>query len=97
MASEGLEGLERSLMWLRAMAHSAVDIPTQTLKRIFGLAREFHAPFQMVVSLLESTMTSMWLKNLGSDGLDVVMMEVNNVWADELLRKMQLGDENEEM
>jgi hypothetical protein len=97
VAAESTDGLERSLLWLRVMAHSAVDIPPQTLKQLLGLARDLHAPFPMVVSLLESTMTSMWLKTFGSEGLEVAMVQVNVIWANDLLFRMRGDEEIEDM
>ena len=97
VASEGIDGLERSILWLRVMARSAVEIPVQTLKQLFTLAQDFRTPLAATVSLLESTMTSMWLKTFGDEGLDSVMVEINVIWADDLLFRMQSEDDIEAM
>ncbi|KAF8590616.1 hypothetical protein K439DRAFT_1382139 [Ramaria rubella] len=97
IAAESVHGLERSLLWLRAMVYSAVDVPTQTLNQLFGIAHNFHAPFAFTVSLLESTMTSMWLRTFGGEGLDVAMVQLNAKWADELLFQIRSEDKVDEI
>jgi hypothetical protein len=97
VASQGIDGLERSILWLRVMAYSAVDIPVQTLKRIFTLARDFRAPLATTVSLLESTMCSMWLRTFRNEGVDTIMVQTNVIWTDDLLFRMQSEDDGEEM
>ena len=97
VASQGIEGLERSILWLRVMAHSAVEIPAKTLEQLFTLARNFRAPFTTIVLLLESTMTSMWLKTFGNERLDIVMVQTNIIWVDDLLFRMQSEDDIDEM
>lgn len=97
VASQGIDGLERSILWLRVMAYSAVEIPAQMLKQLFTMAQDFRAPFTTTVSLLESTMTSMWLKPARDDGLDVVMVQTNVIWVDDLLFRMQSEDDIKDM
>ena len=79
------------------MTRSAVDIPTQTLKQLLGLGRDFHAPLPMVVSLLESIMTSMWSKTFGNEGLEYAMVEINVLWTDDLLAQMRRDGQIGEM
>ncbi|KAG8969663.1 hypothetical protein FRC03_001535 [Tulasnella sp. 419] len=61
VASEGPEGLIRSISWLRVLAQSSVDIPISTFQEMSGLCKTHQVGFATVVSLTEAIFCNAWL------------------------------------
>jgi len=92
LAFSDAAGLERSLLWLRIMALSAVDIPIETLRRLFQQVIDCHAPIRTIVMLLECTMTSLWLKALSGYEIHKDVIRIHSLYAEEFSFRMQSGE-----
>ncbi|KZT61428.1 hypothetical protein CALCODRAFT_9999 [Calocera cornea HHB12733] len=69
IASEGIEGVARSLRWVLVLAQSGVTIPEMTFRQIAGFARDFQAPLDVQLNLVHAIFASIWVRSLGRQDL----------------------------
>ncbi|KZO98231.1 hypothetical protein CALVIDRAFT_36906 [Calocera viscosa TUFC12733] len=69
IASEGIEGVARSLRWVLVLAQSGVNIPEMTFRQIAGFARDFQAPLDVQLNLVHAIFASIWVRSLGRQDL----------------------------
>ena len=77
IASGGLEGLRKVLNWLCIFSASGVEIPVATFMRVSNFAREFDATLEDDVRLCEVMFFSTWVKSLGRQDLQKVIVDIH--------------------
>ncbi|EJU01782.1 hypothetical protein DACRYDRAFT_116231 [Dacryopinax primogenitus] len=80
VASEGVEGIARSLRWVLLLAQSGVNIPELTFKQIAAFARDFQAPLDVQLYLVHAIFASIWIRSLRRRNLAVLietLLELN--------------------
>ena len=97
LLSLGIEGLERSLFWLRIMAVSAVEIPITILKQLFQGIVDRRAPLSTVVELLDCTVISMWLKTFAGYGLHKEILMLHSFYSEYLSVQIRQKRDTEEL
>jgi hypothetical protein len=97
VSAQNLNGLERSLLWLRVMVHSGIDIPTSILTQLFKSVMVYKASITTVVSLLNSTMVSAWLKTTHGESLANDTVKLNLLWEGEIAFLMKSDSNTQEM
>ena len=76
IASKSYEGLRKTLEWLGVFAFSGVDIPSSTFTRLLSLIREFNTPFECDILLCRAVFMSIWVKSLGRQDLQELIMDL---------------------
>ena len=76
IASKNYDGLRKTLEWLGVFAYSGVDIPSSTFTRLSSLIRESHSPFECDVLLCRALFMSIWVKSLGRQNLQELIMDL---------------------
>lgn len=76
IASKSYEGLRKTLEWIGVFAFSGVDIPSSTFTQLSSLIRESHFPFDCDVLLCRAVFMSLWVKSLGRQNLQELVMDM---------------------
>ena len=77
VASIDLDGLRKALNWLCIFAASGVEIPVATFLQVSNYARDFNATFEDDTRLCEAILLSAWMKSLGRQDLQKVIVDVH--------------------